>query len=172
MPLINFEINIDVYWSDKCNTVATGVTNQRATFSITDTKLYVPVVTLSIQDNPKLLEQLNYGFKRKINWNKYQSKISTSRRNKYFDYWINPSFQRINIPFVLSFEGEVKRTNFKRYYVLTVEIKNYVMIDGQNFFDQPVRNNLITYGSIQKIGTGQGNDYVTCTIIISKTIMI
>ena len=133
MPLINFEINIDVYWSDKCNTVATGVTNQRATFSITDTKLYVPVVTLSIQDNPKLLEQLNYGFKRKINWNKYQSKISTSRRNKYFDYWINPSFQRINIPFVLSFEGEVKRTNFKRYYVLTVEIKNYVMIDGKNW---------------------------------------
>ena len=46
------------------------------------------------------------------------------------------------------------------------------MIDGQNFFDQPVRNNLITYGSIQKIGTGQGNDYVTCTIIISKTLMI
>ena len=54
--------------------VATDIVNQGTTFTITDTKLYVPVVTLSTQDNAKLLEQLKSGFKRTINWNKYQSK--------------------------------------------------------------------------------------------------
>ena len=62
--------------------VDTNIDNQSATFSINDTKLYVPVVTLSTQDNAKLLEQLKSGFKRTINWNKYQSKISTERSNQ------------------------------------------------------------------------------------------
>ena len=62
----------------------------------------------------------------------------------------------------MSFEDEMQRTSYKRYYLPAVEIKNYsVMIDGQNFFDQPVRNNLITSDSIRKIATGQENDYTT-----------
>ena len=62
----------------------------------------------------------------------------------------------------MSFEDEIQRTSYKRYYLPAVEIKNYsVMIDGQNFFDQPVRNNLITSDSIRKIATGQENDYTT-----------
>ena len=65
-------------------------------FKITDTKLYVPVVTLSTQDNAKLLEQLKSGFKRTSNWNKYQSKISTEAQNQYLDFLINPSFQGVN----------------------------------------------------------------------------
>ena len=73
MPLINCEINLDLNWSKICIIVATDIDNQSATFPITDTKLYVPVETLSTQDNTKLLEQLKSGFKRTINWNKYQS---------------------------------------------------------------------------------------------------
>ena len=59
-------------------------------FLITDAKLYVPVVTLSIQDMTKLLEQLKSGFKRAISWNKYQSKISAERQNQHIDNLIDP----------------------------------------------------------------------------------
>ena len=82
MPLINCEINLDLNWSKNCVIVATNA-DQKTTFSITDLKIYVPVVTLSTQDNAKLLAQLKSGFKRTINHNKYQSKISTERLTKY-----------------------------------------------------------------------------------------
>ena len=65
---------------------------------------FVPVVTLSIQDNAKLLEKLKSGFKRTINWNKTQSKKSIARLNQYSHYLIDPSFQGVNRRFVLSFE--------------------------------------------------------------------
>ena len=70
-PLINCEINLILKWSTNFVIVSTNVANQNATFEITDTKLYVPVVTLSTQDNSKLLQQLKLDFKRVINWNKY-----------------------------------------------------------------------------------------------------
>ena len=73
MPLINCEINPDLNWSEKC-VIVTKSADQVTTFLITDTKLYVPVVTLSTQDNAKLLELLKSSFKRTIKWNKYQSK--------------------------------------------------------------------------------------------------
>ena len=76
--------------------MATDIANQGATFSMTDTKLYVPFVTLSTQDNARLLEQLKSGFKRTINWNKYQAKVSTERVNQCLDYLIDPSFQAVN----------------------------------------------------------------------------
>ena len=69
MPLINCEVNLILTWSEKCAIVSTDVAGQNATFSITDTKLYVPVITLSHQDNPKLLQQLKSRLKRVINWN-------------------------------------------------------------------------------------------------------
>ena len=81
IPLINCEINLIVIWSANC--VISD--NRPTTFAITDTKLYVPVVALSTQDNTKLLQQWKSGFKRTINWNKYQSKISTEIPNGYFD---------------------------------------------------------------------------------------
>ena len=74
MTLINCEINLDLNWSENCVIVATSKAAQATTFSIIDTKLFVPIVTLSTQDNAKLLQQLKSGFKRTINWNKYQSK--------------------------------------------------------------------------------------------------
>ena len=67
---INLEIKLDLNWS-KNRVIVANNANQDTTFSITDTKFYVPVVTLSIEDNIKLLEQIKSGFKRKINWNKY-----------------------------------------------------------------------------------------------------
>ena len=95
MPLINFEINLDLKSSKNCIAVATNASAQ-ATFSITDTKLNVPFVTLSTQDNTKLLEQLKSAFKKTINRNKYQSKISTERPNQYLDYLIGASFPGVN----------------------------------------------------------------------------
>ena len=96
MPLINCAINLDLNWPKKCVTVATTVADKGPTFSITDTKLYVPVVTLSTQDNGKLPEQLKSDFKTKINWIKYQSKISTERKKQYLHYLIDPSFLGVN----------------------------------------------------------------------------
>ena len=105
MPLMNCEITVDLNWYGNCVIVATNEAAQTAKFSITDTKLYVPVLTLSTQDNAKLLEQLKSGFKRTINWNKYQTKISTERINQYLDLLIDPSFQVVNRLFVLSFQN-------------------------------------------------------------------
>ena len=67
-------------------------------------------MTLSTQNHAKPLEKLNYGFKRTINWNKYQSKKSREERNQYFDYLIDPSFQGVNRLFVLSFEDKGQRS--------------------------------------------------------------
>ena len=119
------------------------------TFVITDTKLYVPVVTLSTQDNAKLHEQLKSCFKRTINWNKYQLKISPERQNQYLDFLIDRRFQGVNRLFVLPFENENDRTVHTKYYLSNVEIKDYnVMIDGKNFFDQPVKSSVRTYDKI------------------------
>ena len=92
MLLINGEINLILTWSTNCVIVFTNVVNQNATFQITDTKLYVPIVTLSIQDNSKLLQQLKFGFKRVINWNKYLSKLTLLRRNPNLNHLVEPSF--------------------------------------------------------------------------------
>ena len=101
---------------------------------MTDSKLYVPVVTLSTQDNAKLLQQLKTGFKRTINWNKYQSKIITE--GEYLDFLIDRAFQGVNRLFVLSFENENDRTAHTRYYISKVEIIDYIVkINDKNFFD-------------------------------------
>ena len=70
-PLINCKVNLILTWSPTCVIVSTNNANQGTTFTITNTRLYVPVVTLSTQENAKLLQQLKSGFKRVINWNKY-----------------------------------------------------------------------------------------------------
>ena len=92
MPWINWEINLILTWSAH-SVISNAAANQATTFVITETKLYVPVVTLSTQDNAKLLQQLKSGFKRTINWNKYQSKTSTQAAKQTLDYLIDPSFR-------------------------------------------------------------------------------
>ena len=84
------EVNLELTWSRDC--VITNSTGE-GKFEITETKLYVPVVTLSTQDNAELLQQIKSGFKRTINWNKYESSVKTFAQNRYLNYLIHPSFQ-------------------------------------------------------------------------------
>ena len=157
MPLINCEVNLILTCSKDC--VVTN-SEDEGKFAIKESKLYVPVVTLSTQDDAKLLQQLKSGFKRTINWNKYESDIKTYAQNRYLNHLINPSFQGVNRLFVLSFENENDRTSHSTYYLPKVEIKDYnILIDGKIFFDQPINNNFKTYGKIRKIATGKGDDY-------------
>ena len=121
MPLINCEVNPFLTWSRDC--VITNSTGA-GKFAITDTKLYVPFVTLSTQDNAKLLQQLKSAFKRTINWNKYESDPKTFARNRYLNHLINPSFQEVNRLFLLSFENENNRTSHSTYYLPKVELKD------------------------------------------------
>ena len=159
MPLITCEVNLILTWSSTC--VITNYTGA-GIFKITDTKLYVPAVSLSTQDNSKLLQQLKSGFKRVINWNKYLSKPELLRINPNLNHLVEPSFQGVNRLFVLAFENDTKTTSDSGYYIVNVEIKNYnVMINEENVFDQPIKNNNITYETIKKIATGQGDDYTT-----------
>ena len=133
-------------WSANCVIIYANVNNQVSTFTITETNLYVLVVTLSTQDNEKLLPQLKSDFQRKISWNKYLAKSELLAQNANLDYLIEPSFQGVNRLFVLAFENDQQRTSNKGYYIPNVEIKDYnVMIDGKNIFDQPVKNDKVTY---------------------------
>ena len=120
MPLINCEVNLILTWSPTCIiSSATGETK----FKIT-------------KDKAKLLQQLKSGFKRTINWNKFESNIKAFTQNRYLNHLINPSFQEVNKIFVLYFENEDDRTSHLTYYFLKVEIKDYnAMIDSKNFFD-------------------------------------
>ena len=158
MPLISRDINLILTWSDRCFIIDDPIDNREPAFIVTDTKLYVPVVTLSFQDNAKLLEQLKSGFKRTINWNKYEPKVTSEQQDHYLDILINPSFQGVNRLFVLSFEDTDGRGSYKRHYLPFLVTKDYNVIDRRKFFDQAVKNNLITYDNIRMITTGQGDD--------------
>ena len=149
MTLINCEVNLVLTWSSTCVLVATNIPNQNATFAITDTKLYVPVVTLSTQENTKFLQQLKSGFKRIIHWNKYLLKSELLAQNPNLNHLVEPSFQGVNRLFVLAFENDNHRSSARRYNLPTVEIKDYnIMINGENFFDKPIKNNKVTYENI------------------------
>ena len=107
MSLINCEVNLILTWSSTCLiTNSTGA----LTFEITDTKLYVPLVTLSTQDNSKLLQQLKSGCKRNVIWNKYLSKPELLRRDPNLNHLVEPSFKGVNRLFVLRFENDVQGT--------------------------------------------------------------
>ena len=155
--MITRQINFVLTWSPTCViSSSTGETK----FKITNTKLYVPVVTLSTQDNRKLLQQLKSCFKRTINWNKYQSTPKTYRQNRCLSHLFDPIFQVVNRLFVLSFEHEDDKTLHSAYYLPKVEIKDYnVMNFGKNFFDQPINSDFKTYENIRKKATGQEDDY-------------
>ena len=97
-------------------------------------------MTLSTQDNAKLLQQVKSEFKRVINWNKYLSKPDLISPNPNLNHLVEPSFQGVNRCFVLEFENDEQRTSAKGYYLPNVEIKNYnVVINGENFFDQSIK---------------------------------
>ena len=94
MPSINCEVNFILSWSEKCVIVSTDVAGQNASFTITDTKLYVPVIPLSRQDNAKLLQQLKYGFKRVVSSNKYLSKPELLSQNPNLNHLVEIKLSR------------------------------------------------------------------------------
>ena len=96
------------------------------------------VVTLSTQDNVKLLQQLKSRFNRTVNRNKYQSKVSKETQKPYLNFQVDLKFQGVNRLFVFLFENNELQTSGTRYFVLTVEVKDYnVLISG--LFDQPLK---------------------------------
>ena len=140
---------------------------ENATFQITDTKLYVPVVTLSKENDTKLLEQLKSGFKRTIKWNKYRSQMTIRPQNNNLNYLIDPTFISFNRLFVLSLE----RTNagddrglFSDYYVANIEIKEFnVLTDGKIFFDLPLKDKEEAYKKV--IDMNNNNDYTIGNLV-------
>ena len=113
-----------------------------------------------------MLQQLKSGFKRVINWNKYLSKPELLPQNPNLNHLVEPNFQGFNRLFVLAFENDTQRTSAKGYYLPNVEIKDYnIMINGENIFDQPVKNNKIIYENIREIATCKGDDYtISCLL--------
>ena len=120
--------------SENCVIIYADILGQVPTFTITETNLSVPVVTLSTQDNAKLLSQLKSGLKRTISWNKYLPKPELLSQNRNINHLVEPSSQGVNRLFVLAFEDDKQRTSNKRYYIPNVEIKGYnVMITEKTF---------------------------------------
>ena len=152
IPLINCEMKLILMWSKNCALADMTAANNPPTgleFQITGTKLYVPVVTLSKENDIKLLEKLKSGFKRTIKWNKYRSQMTIQPQNNNLNYLIDPTFTNANRLFVLSFQRIVGENNTikdhsdssSRYYVPNVRIKDFnILIDGKSFFDLPVKN--------------------------------
>ena len=134
------------------------------TFEITDTKLYVPAVTLSTEDDNKLLEQLKTGFTRTIKWQKYTSEMPNPTEIHNLNYLIDPTFSKVNIFFVLSFKNDQDRTSFTKFYTPKVEMKDFnVLIDGKGFFDVPMKNKEETYEKIIEIS--KNNDHKTGNLL-------
>ena len=136
MLLSNCKLKFILVWSANCVIIySTGA----GTSAITDSKVYVPVVTSSTQDNAKLLQQFKSGFTRTISWNKYQSKVKIEKK-AIIRLLSRSKFSGVNRLFVLSLEDNATRTRHTRHFLPTVEIKDYnVTINGQNFFDQSVK---------------------------------
>ena len=124
MLLINCEVELILTWSTYCVIIYTNFADQIPTFTITETNLYVPVVTLSTQDNTKWLPQLKSGFKRTISRNKYLPKPELLAQNANLNHLIELSFQGVNRFFVLSFEDDEQRISNKRFCIPKVEIKD------------------------------------------------
>ena len=175
MPLINCKINLELNWNKDflMSTIAAR------TFKITNTKLYVPFVTLWSKDNAKLVKLLESGFNRPVYWNEYQTKIETRNldNNNLTRFPLDASFQGVRRLFVLAFNNttvnvpnnpinntnnRVLRNSHTKYFLPRVNITNYnVLIDGRNFYDQPINDIIKQYDETRKIETGQGDDYTT-----------
>ena len=175
-PLINCEVSLALSWSANClisnveerlvkaeqgdNPAVYDDSPANPTFKITDCKSYVPVVTLSAENDNKLLEPLKTGFKGTIKWNKYRSEISNQTKNNNLNYLFDPTFTIVNRLFVLSFENKNDRTSFLKYYGPKIEMKDFnVLIDGKPFFEIPAQNKKQVYEQI--IEMSKNNDYTT-----------
>ena len=163
MPLINYKVEFSLKWYEKCILSSSGTA---ATFTITDTELYVPVVTLKTEGNAKLLKLLSKGFKRRIYWNEY--KVIPNKNynaNEYIRERIDASIQGVNRLFVFPYirgDNLTTENSYDKYFLQRLKIGNYnIEIDGTNFYDQPINDSVKQYDEIIKISTGQSDDHTT-----------
>ena len=174
MPLISCEVYFELKWDKNCiitsqqiginldggNTAApTG-----PTLATNDCKLYIPVVTLSKDDEIKLLTNLKSGFTREIEWNKYRSQVSTEAINNNLNILIDPTFTNVNRLFVLAYQTADNRQSFSQFYLPRVMIKDYnVIIDKLAFFDLPIKTEEEAYEKI--IDISRNNEYTTGNLL-------
>ena len=181
IPLINREVELILTWFKNCVLIDKSTREadynadpnvyeinnpEDATFKITDVKLFVPLFTLSKENDIKLLEKLKTGFKRTIKWNKYRLQMSIQQQNN-LNYLIDPTFTNVNRLFVLSFprnNNTDSRYSFSNYYVPKVKTNDFnVLIDGKSFFDLPVKNDEEAYEKI--IDLSNNSDYTTGNLL-------
>ena len=178
IPLISCEVSLELKWNKNCiitsleerqvdaePLVVTDNASTGATLAINDCKLYIPVVTLSKDNEIKLLTSLKSGFKREIIWNKYRSQMTTEAINNNLNTLIDPTFTNVNRLFVLAY-GQVNndRQSFSRFYLPNVMIKDYnVIIDKLAFFDLPIKTEEEAYEKI--IDISRNNEYTTGNLL-------
>ena len=176
MPLINCKIKLTLTWKKECvlstgNDVAAPNLGNNPVFTINDTKLYIPVVTLSKEDNKDFIEQQDKGFQRSIYWNEYKTKgqdeVANANAFKYIS--LDPSFQGVTRLFVMAYDNvnanRSTRDRRTRYYLPTIDINKYVIIDGRNFYDNPIKSDIEKYRELKRVMIGNGEDYTTRSLL-------
>ena len=174
IPLISCEVSLELKWDKNC--VITSLEQRDigggnrdnaptgATLAITDCKLYVPAVTLSKDDETKLLTNLKSGFKRKIIWNKYRSQMTTEAINNNLNILIDPTFTIVNRLFVLAYQNADDRQSYSQFYLPNIMVKDYiVIIDKLAFFDLPIKTEEEAYEKI--IDISRNNEYTTGNLL-------
>ena len=166
MLLINCKIEFLLKWYEKCILYSLGTA---ATFTITDTKLYVPIATLKTDNNTKLSKLWSEGFIRPIYWNKYKIIFRNYNENECIRERLYASFQGVNKLFVFPYASGNNVTDenlYKKYFLPRNEIKNNnIEIDGRNFYGQSINDSSKQYDEIRKKSTGQGDDYTTGSLL-------
>ena len=173
MPLISCEVSLELKWDKNC--VITSLEQRQvdagppvvrdnaptgATLNINDCKWYIPVVTLSKDDEIKLLTNLKYGFKREIIWNKYRSQMSTEANNNNLNVLIDPTFTNFNRLFVLAYQNNANRQSFSEFYLPKVMVKDFiVIIDKLALFDLTIKTEEEAYEKI--IDSSKNDEYTT-----------
>ena len=160
IPLISCEVSLELKWNKNCiitslkeRLIGAGPNRDDSptggTLSINNCKLYVPVITLSKDDQIKLLTNLKSGFRREIIWNKYMSQISTHAINNNLNISIDPVFTNVDRLFVLAYQDDADRQSFSEFYLPRVMIQDYnVIINKLSFFDLPIKNEEEAYEKI------------------------
>ena len=137
---------------------------------ITNIELYVPIVALSNKDNVKLVKLLEERFERPVSWNEYQRKVKSRNldNDNLTRFHLDSYFQGVRRFLVLAFDNadnstkKVEWNSHTKDFLPRVNITNYnVLIDGRNFYDQPINDQIKKYNEIRKTVTEQGNDYIT-----------
>ena len=168
MSLINCKIKLNLTWKKQC-VLSTDAAN--AVFIINDTKLYVVVVTLSKEDNKDFIEQQNKGFQQSIYWNEYKTKEKTEDTDANATKYINldPSFQGVNRLLLMAYNraaGQATSDGQRKYYLPRIDLKKYnVIIDGRNFYDNPIESDIEKYRELKKVMIGKGEDYTTGSLL-------